>query len=165
VLSPMGLASLIHETGGKTLLIGCLPLSIVVGGAMTTNAPESRLLAALGTANEWVRFGEVKNGALLTLNGAMLIGAHQLLNWNTQRPFSVDAWLWIASGFWIASILVGLASFYSRTKTFGFDFGIGRQEENANSIFFGHIADMTREQVLKRLAVDCVADAPQRWKT
>lgn len=39
---------------------------------MPENTPESRLTAALGLVNDWLKYAEVKNGALLTINGALI---------------------------------------------------------------------------------------------
>jgi hypothetical protein len=40
---------------------------------MAENAPDSRLMAALELVNDWLRYAEMKNAALLTLNGALIV--------------------------------------------------------------------------------------------
>lgn len=118
---------------------------------MAENAPESRLMAALGLVNDWLKYAEVKNGALLTINGVLIVGMHQMLDWHNERPGIVDAYAWMATAFLAASMLVGLASFYARTKTFGFDIEKVTGDGATNALYYGHLADMKRADVLARL--------------
>jgi hypothetical protein len=48
-------------------------------------------------------------------------------------------------------MLVGLASFYARTKTFGFDIENVTGDGATNALYYGHLADMKRADVLTRL--------------
>lgn len=118
---------------------------------MAENAPESRLMDALGLVNDWLKYAEVKNGALLTINGALIVGAHRMLEWYKGRPEFVDWYAWMTTACLAASMLIGLASFYARTKTFGFDIEKVRGEGGTNALYYGHLADMTRAEVLVRL--------------
>lgn len=118
---------------------------------MTQNAPESRLMPVLGLVNDWLKYAEIKNGALLTINGALIVGVHQMLNWHENRPEVVNLLAWLATAFLAASMLLGLASFYARTKTFGFDIPKVTDNGQTNALYYGHLADMTRVDVLARL--------------
>lgn len=108
-------------------------------------------MAVLGQVNDWLKYAEVKNGALLTINGALILGVHQMLDWHDQRPGLLDAFTWMATAFFATSMLVGLASFYARTKTFGFDIEQATGDGATNALYYGHLADMTRSEVLTRL--------------
>jgi hypothetical protein len=108
-------------------------------------------MATLGLVNDWLRYAEVKNGALLTINGALIVGVHQMLDWHDKRAGLVDAYAWMATAFLAASMLVGLASFYARTKTFGFDIEKVSGDGATNVLYYGHLADMRRADVLERL--------------
>jgi hypothetical protein len=130
---------------------------------MTETAPDSRLMAALGLVNDWLKYAEVKNGALLTINGALIVGVHQMLDWHDERCVLVDAYAWMATVFLAASMLVGLASFYARTKTFGFDIEKVTGDRATNALYYGHLADMTRADVLTRLVAGYDPATPNRY--
>jgi hypothetical protein len=126
---------------------------------MAESAPESRLMAALELVNDWLKYAEVKNAALLTLNAALIVGMHQLFEWHKPTALGVGWLLWMSTALLAISLLVCLASFYAYTKTFGFDLPISTQDGATNALYFGHLADMKRDDVLKRL-VDKYAPGP-----
>lgn len=114
-------------------------------------APESRLMPVLGLVNDWLKYAEVKNGALLTINGALILGIHQMLDWSETRSNVGLALVWMSTAFLAVSMLVGLSSFYARTKTFGFDIEKVTGDGATNALYYGHLADMKRSDVLARL--------------
>ncbi|MCH9808088.1 MAG: hypothetical protein K0U74_10165 [Alphaproteobacteria bacterium] len=130
---------------------------------MAQNASEARLMFALGLANDWLKYAEVKNGALLTINGALIVGMHQMLDWHEMPPVLIEAYVWIATAFLAASMLVGLASFYARTKTFGFDIENVTGNGASNALYYGHLADMKRTDVLSRLVDGYDPTIPNRY--
>ena len=118
---------------------------------------------ALGLVNDWLKYAEVKNGVLLTVNGALIMGAHRMLEWHKGRPDLVDWYAWTATALFATSMLVGLASFYARTKTFGFDIEKVTGDGATNALYYGHLADMRRADVLARLVDNHGASAPNRY--
>ena len=130
---------------------------------MKSASPESRVICTLQLVNEWLRFAEVKNGALITLNAAAVVATHQLRDWYKPVPDWVSYWSWAATLLFLAAIAVGLASFYSRTKTFGFDLPRHTAGKGGNALFFGHLADMSRTDVLARLVDQRDVDREDRY--
>ena len=118
---------------------------------MTANEQDVRLVRVFGLVNEWLRYAEVKNGVLVTFNGALIMGLHQQVTWHRFDGRWVGIWLWVATACFMASLLIGLSAFYARTKTFGFHKVDGSADGEGNAIFYGHLAHMTRIQVLQRL--------------
>ena len=113
---------------------------------------DAKLFQALQLVNDWLKYAELKNGALLTLDVVLIVATHQLLEWNEKRPVFFDWYAWIATILLALSMLVALASFYARTKTFGFDIEKVTGDRATNALYYGHLADMNRDDVLKRLA-------------
>jgi hypothetical protein len=115
-------------------------------------APESdvKLFRALQLVNEWLKFAEAKNGVLVTFNGAAIVGIHNMVSlYKVENPWGW-LWVWVATACCFASLAVGLSSFYARTNIMAFSF---RKEDGArkNGIYFGHLADMSKDQVLNEL--------------
>lgn len=117
---------------------------------------DAKLFRALQLVNEWLKFGETKNGALLTLNGAAIVGLHNVVKMHGPLEWVGQTWLWWATGCCLASMAIGLSSFYARTSFGAFSFS--RESPNGTgAIYFGHLADMSKADLVKRLAPD--ADA------
>ena len=121
------------------------------------DASDARLYRAFQLVNEWLKFGEAKNGVLVTLNGAAIVGMHNVVKMYGPLEWPGAVWLWWASGCCFVSMAVGLSSFYARTKVGAFSFA--RLSPNGSSaIYFGHLADMTKAELMKRLAADAGND-------
>lgn len=120
---------------------------------MTFNDDEIRLLTVLRFANEWLRYAEAKNGVLLTLNGAFLVGMHQIFQSYSLNNLA-NIYLWIATSFLTMSLIVTLASFYARTKTFGFNIPKKTSCISSNMLYFGHLANTNPDDLLKSLTMN-----------
>lgn len=120
-------------------------------------------MPVLGLVNDWLKYAEVKNGALLTINGALIVGMHQMVDWHEKRPDCVKTFVWMATVFLAASMLVGLASFYARTKAFGFDIEKVSGDGGTNALYYGHLADMRRADVLARLVYSYDPSSPDQY--
>jgi Family of unknown function (DUF5706) len=59
----------------------------------------------------------------------------------------------VATACCFASLAVGLSSFYARTNIGGFSF-LRDDSTTKNSVYFGHLADMNEDQVLRELVRD-----------
>src|SRR5262245_4668524 len=76
---------------------------------------DTKLVRALQYANEWLRYGEAKHAALITLNGATLTALNNLAKPAETTSGTMTAWFWFAVACCAVSILVSLSSFYART--------------------------------------------------
>jgi hypothetical protein len=112
---------------------------------------DAKLFRALQLVNEWLKFGEAKNGALLTLNGAAIVAMHNMAKLYGPLDWPATLWLLWATGCCLVSMGLCLASFYARTKTSGFLFA-NQTPEGTGAIYFGHLAHMTKADLVQRLA-------------
>ena len=124
---------------------------------------ESRLTTSFARVNDWLRFAELKNGALATLNGAAIVSIHQLADWHTPVPWGAWWWMWWATLAFACSIVISLGSFYARIEPKGFELPRVVGPTQANAVFFGHLADMRRDEVLARLVKGYSAGQPDRY--
>jgi hypothetical protein len=106
--------------------------------------------------NEWLKFGEAKNGVLVTLNGAAIVAIHNMAKLYGPFEWVGALWLWWATACCLASLAIGLASFYARTNIKAFSFARDTPQ-GSNTIYFGHLAEMNQGDLLKRLVgpYDC----------
>jgi hypothetical protein len=116
---------------------------------------DARLYRSVQLVNEWLKFAEAKNIALVTLNGAAIVGMHNV--WRAHAPLAesspwwwMEWWLWWATALCFASLLVGLASLFPKTKLPPKRFW---QAEGAGTgaVFYAHLATMTENEVVDRL--------------
>jgi hypothetical protein len=120
---------------------------------------DAKLFRAFQLVNEWLKFGEAKNGALLTLNAAAIVGMHNIVKLYGPLDWPPILWIWWATACCLVSIAICLASFYARTKTSAFQFA-NQTPDGTSAIYFGHLAEMTKADLVKRLAPD--VDAANR---
>ena len=132
---------------------------------MAENKPESRLLPLLTLVNDWLKYAEVKNGVLLTLNGVLLTIIHRLVESLGEHSEVLDYWLWAVTALLLLSMLVGLASFYARTKTFGFDIEKPKNSNTHNALYYGNLANMKCSDVLHRLVQKYDSACPDQYLT
>ena len=116
---------------------------------------DAKLFRSLQLVNEWLKFGEAKNGVLVTLNGAAIVGMHNVVNMYGPLDWAGQLWLWWATICCLMSMAVGLASFYARTKFGAFHFA--HESRGSGAIYFGHLAEMSKADLIKRLAPDAGA--------
>ncbi|MBG1231039.1 Pycsar system effector family protein [Aestuariivirga litoralis] len=112
---------------------------------------------------EWVKFAELKNGALVTLNAAFIIGTHQIADWQKPSSNLLIIWLWFSTACFLLSIIVGLGSFASKTKIDQFDFMNGPSSASVNPLFFGHIRNLSVDDYLAKLAPNKNFNKRDEW--
>lgn len=115
--------------------------------------PDAKLFRTFQFVNEWLKFGEAKNGALVTLNGAAIVGMHNVVKMYSPLDWWGSTWLWWATACCLLSMAIGLSSFYARTKVGAFSFAKGGAD-GGSAIYFGHLADMEKAELRKRVAPD-----------
>lgn len=123
------------------------------------NLDDTRLIRTFYIANDWLRFAELKNGALITLNVALIgVSTNALLVTNQKLSVPILIWLSTTIILFLTSILISLSSFYARTNIFGFDISKTSEKNTTNSIYFGNIADMSTDEVIGRLCPEPSSD-------
>jgi hypothetical protein len=147
------------------------------------NVPsDTKLVRALQYANEWLRYGEAKHAALITLNGATLTALNNLAKPGDATSGTMTAWFWVAVTCCAVSILASLSSFYARTdpnRVLNLTSKMtpaagelaasrsGRMRTMAmkgpNLVFFGHLAQMSPDKILKALVGDYDAKADMHY--
>src|SRR5262245_52755978 len=105
---------------------------------------DARLFRTFQLINEWLKFGEAKNGVLVTLNGAAIVAIHNMAKQYGPWDWAGTAWLWWATFCCAVSLVVGLASFYARTNARLFSFA-SVTPAGTGAIYFGQIAGMNKE--------------------
>lgn len=114
---------------------------------------EERLRYILTTVNEWLKFAEAKNGALLVADIAILFGVFGLLNESTgQRVF-----IYLAIVLVIVSAISSLVSFIPQLKVFPL-ISKKRKGGKASLIFYGHIAEYEPQSYVEALHVESGAE-------
>ena len=113
-----------------------------------------RLFRSFQLVNEWLKFAEAKNIALISLNGAAIVGMQSV--WKHYNPTWpgwgwTELWLWTATVCCGLSLLVGVASLFPKTRIPP-AFYRSVPDGSTGAIFFGHLARMTPEDVLRELA-------------
>ncbi|MFO1088658.1 MAG: DUF5706 domain-containing protein [Hyphomicrobiales bacterium] len=109
-----------------------------------------RLFRTLQLVIDWLKFGETKNAALMTLNGAAIVGMHSVAQIYEPLIELGSLWLWWATICCLISIFICLSSFYARTKFEAFH--LARDSEAGSGvIFFGHLAGINKHDLVQRL--------------
>jgi hypothetical protein len=103
--------------------------------------------------NEQLRFAETKNGALFSVNLAVVLGAAAIFSdhatGDDRLPLGIENWL-LGVALWLAvAALIGLFSFFPETKPRTAPAKV--IEEPNNIFFFGHIRAWSETEFLKRV--------------
>ncbi len=104
---------------------------------------ETKIEHALDYANEWLKFGETKHAALITLNTASITIMHNLVKGYMCLHSWLPGWLWFATACCVASVVVSLASFFAHDTNWNKPFKILSGE--ANFAFFGQSRDAMKQ--------------------
>jgi len=116
---------------------------------------EERLRYILSSVNEWLKFAEAKNGALLAANVGILFGAFRFVGGMT----CTKACIYSAIISVIVSTVVALASFIPRLKMPSFT-SKKRPTKETSLIFFGHIARYDPEDYVRALYSEAGVQEP-----
>ena len=111
---------------------------------------EERLKNILSFVNDWLKFAEAKNGALVVLNGAIIFGVLSVLNDNKIFVNWQIFYFWMIIGFNLLSLIVGLLSFWPQTKNSWLNLS-GYSNKEDNILFFAHISKYNPTEYLKSL--------------
>ncbi|MDJ1505522.1 Pycsar system effector family protein [Xanthocytophaga agilis] len=128
---------------------------------------EERLRYIFGNVNDWLKFAETKNGALITLNGACIFGIFQIENWgNISDNFELwTKWLFVSS----LAISTGLAlfSFMPYTRSLNAQSKLNSDNpldfKSLNFYFFGHIKFFDDKTFLEVLYKDTNTSIPNLY--
>jgi hypothetical protein len=104
---------------------------------------EEKLNQIFVNVNEWLKYSEAKNGVLLALNGAMLMGLIALLK-DASDPFEVSiTWCLIPS--FTLSLVILLSSFLPiRDKFFNKKYDLRETTvDNTNLLFYGDLRKLS----------------------
>lgn len=119
------------------------------GGSVLESTQESimedRLRYILSTVNEWIKFAEAKNGALLGVDIAILFGFLQFIS-----DTSSIAWTYFAISLIGLSAISALLSFIPQLKEPSFLKRKGGDKETS-LIFYGHLAKNEPENYIRSL--------------
>lgn len=115
-----------------------------------------RLSGLLESTNEWLRYAEAKNGAIVAAALALSMGLLSLLDWTTPIfDWSGTRWYVVAIGIQlIGAACVALASFLPRTEI-GRLIPRGDKSDSDNLLYFGHVAKYSPKflvQTMRKLA-------------
>jgi hypothetical protein len=110
---------------------------------------EDRLKYILGSVNEWLKFAEAKNAALLVATSALVLA---LVDYLPDKTHSFWNWaLFItASVFFLLSSLICLLSFVPQVK-FPWIVSLRQMTPKDNLFFFGDIANYSAEEFVEAL--------------
>ncbi len=128
----------------------------------TRSEAEDHLLQLLQMVNEWLRFAEAKNAALLGLSGLSLTA---VLGFVTQVE-AIGNWaaglLVVGSGLWIASTLALTVSFLPRTDLLNITSRLSSTpDESDNLYYFAHLAKFDAAGLLQALDLQSEPEAPR----
>ncbi|GAG97629.1 unnamed protein product [marine sediment metagenome] len=108
---------------------------------------EERLRYILSTVNEWLKFAEAKNGALLAVDTAIIFGIFKLAS-DSAWPHAIFSYLTISLV--IASAVSCLVSFIPRIKIPTVTLN-QKPNTGVSLLFYAHIAKYDPESYLKDL--------------
>lgn len=114
---------------------------------------EERLRYILTTVNEWLKFAEAKNGALLVADIAILFGVFRLLNDSTGQRVSIYLAIFLV----IVSAISSLVSFIPQLKISSF-IPKKRTKKEHSLIFYGHIAKYEPQSYIEALYAESGAE-------
>ena len=115
---------------------------------------EDRLRYILSTVNEWLKFAEAKNGALLGVDIAIIFGLFQVISDEISK-----GWIYLAIVFTGLSALSALFSFVPQLKAPSM-IRQKRGDKETSLIFYGHIAKYEPEGYIKALYSTAGTEVP-----
>jgi hypothetical protein len=107
---------------------------------------EEKLRYILTMVNEWLKFAEAKNGALLVADTAILFGVFTVLN----RSAAQRVFIYLAVVLVIVSAISSLVSFIPQLKVLSFT-SKKRTGKKANLLFYGDIAEHDPQSYIEAL--------------
>lgn len=111
---------------------------------------DDKLKYIFSTVNEWLKFAEAKNAALLIFNNAIAFGLLNILDKNYITSQYIRYYLYLSLCFLVLSIVISLLSFIPKIKIPS----ISQSEKSSgkdNMIFFSHIAKHSTKEYLNLL--------------
>lgn len=121
--------------------------------AKEDNDVETKLLRIFDLVNDWLRFAEAKNGALLAFCSAAIFGLLKFPgDWVVITP-SFKAGLAVVVVFLLLAILISIWSFLPQTTRLEIILwpAADERKETDNLIFFGDICKYSAEDLFDRL--------------
>jgi hypothetical protein len=113
---------------------------------------EERLRYILTLTNDWLKFAETKNAALLVFCGALGLGVLQRLT--SQAALHVRCVAVVGLGLLAAAAFCALVSFIPKLDPEHLP-APGKPDDNDNLLFYGHTAKYSPQQYLDRLTALC----------
>ena len=110
---------------------------------------EERLRNTLSTVNEWVRFAEGKNAALLVADGAAVFGIFQV-HAGRDLHWAIDLYSVVAITLLVASAAICLVSFVPELRI-SWSSSPKQTSPKDNLLFYGHIANYSPREYLESL--------------
>jgi hypothetical protein len=112
---------------------------------------EQRLIAILAMVNDWLKFAETKNGAVVGLASAGVAVLASLVNGQDDTVLKVG--LALALVLIAGSVLVGLGSFFPRTSVARhLTRQAGKPADNDNLYYYGHLAKYEPAALVETIA-------------
>ncbi len=117
---------------------------------------EDRLRYILSTVNEWLKFAEAKNGALLGVDIATIFGLFQVVSDEISK-----GWIYIAISLTGLSALSALLSFVPQLKAPSMIYK-KRGGKETSLMFYGHIAKYDPEAYIMALYSEVGTEIPSK---
>lgn len=109
---------------------------------------EERLRDILHSVNDWLRYAEAKNGAIVVSSLALVVGGLQVLQSYSDIPPLLRAYLILVLAQLLLASCISLVSFLPRTNI-GRLLPKGDKAESDNLLFFAHIAKYSPKYFLE----------------
>ncbi len=110
---------------------------------------EEKLKLIFANINDWLKFAEAKNAALITVDGAALFCVLNIFNENNKGLEPYKYVLIALSAILLASVIIAFVSFIAKIKNMeckGY-----KLLESDNLTFYGHICKYSAETYLKAI--------------
>ena len=124
---------------------------------------EHRLEQLLANVHRWISFAEAKNGALLAISGAGIVGMLQLI---APLPLEVDIvkfWYGATIVQLLGALCVAVVSFLPRMKIFGEPIREKCDLDEINIAFFEDSAKLRSESILRLIGYQGDIGNPPRY--
>lgn len=119
-----------------------------------TRSDDLLLQFIFSNVNDWLKFGEAKNGAIFTFDSALMVAMLSAYPLDKLRPLSsyVHVCLTLALLFLVASAFFSLLSFLPKLSIPVSSDETIRADDNI--LYFGHLKNYTPDGLLVRLEID-----------